>query len=424
LPISVKELRNLGTRDELAEEVCVGKHRRVALLIETSRGHGRQIIDGVARYAKEHGPWSLFLEPRHLDDPPPRWLAGWDGDGLLVRCDTPEVAAAVRARGLPAIDLRGSVAECGLPLVGVDNPAIIRAAVEHFRQRGFRHYAYCDCHGGRRFWMEIRRKQFVDEIRQLGLSCSVYPRRRPRRRRVPWSPEHMGELTRWLLTLPQPVAILACNDEQAHLVLEAAQQVGMWVPDGVAVLGIDNDETFCRVSTPSLSSVDVNALAVGYQAAAALARRMAGQRVPAKTLIRPCGVIARESTDIVATDEPEVAEALRFIRKHACQGIQADDVARHLSISRSTLDRHLGQVVGRSAASVIVQMRLAQVKDYLAGTDLSLRGIAARTGFASLHHMANLFRDRFGVSPGRYRQEMRMGPVARPDGTSRGELSK
>lgn len=99
-------------------------------------------------------------------------------------------------------------------------------------------------------------------------------------------------------------------------------------------------------------------------------------------------------------------------------------MARHLSVSRSTLDRHLRQVVGRSATSVIASMRLAQVKDYLAGTDLGLRAIAARTGFASLHHMANLFRDRFGVSPGRYRQEMRTMPAARPDHTSRGDLSK
>lgn len=386
----------------------MGKHRRVALLIETSRGHGRQIIEGVARYAQEHGPWSLFLEPRHLDDPPPRWLGGWDGDGLLVRCDTEEIAEAVCARGLPAVDLRGSVPTSGLPLVGVDNPAIIRAAVDHFRERGFRHFAYCDCHGGRRFWMEIRRRQFTDEIRRLGFSCSVYPPRKPRRHRVPWSQEQMAKLTEWLQTLPRPVAILACNDEQAHLVLEAAQQTQRRVPDDVAVLGIDNDETFCRVSTPSLSSVDVNAQAVGYQAAATLARRMAGQRVPLKTLVRPRGVIPRQSTDIVAADDPETAEALRFIRENACQGIQADDVARHLSVSRSTLDRHLRQVVGRSTTAVIAYTRLAEVKHYLTSTDLGLRAIASRTGFCSLHHLSNAFRDRFGVSPGRYRQEMRM----------------
>ena len=47
---------------------------RVALIIETSRGHGRQIVDGAARYAAEHGPWSLRLEPRNLDDRPPCWL--------------------------------------------------------------------------------------------------------------------------------------------------------------------------------------------------------------------------------------------------------------------------------------------------------------------------------------------------------------
>ncbi|NCA11796.1 hypothetical protein EBR56_08310, partial [bacterium] len=80
---------------------------RVALIIETSRGHGRQIVDGVARYAAEHGHWSLRLEPRNLDDRPPAWLGNWEGDGIIVRCNSPAMARAVLATGLPVIDVRG-----------------------------------------------------------------------------------------------------------------------------------------------------------------------------------------------------------------------------------------------------------------------------------------------------------------------------
>ena len=57
--------------------------RRVALLIETSRTYGRDLLRGVKRYAQEHGPWSLFVEVRDLETRPPVWLRNWDGDYRL-----------------------------------------------------------------------------------------------------------------------------------------------------------------------------------------------------------------------------------------------------------------------------------------------------------------------------------------------------
>jgi LacI family transcriptional regulator len=89
----------------------------------------------------------------------------------------------------------------------------------------------------------------------------------------------MQELIEWLNSLPQPIAILACDDEQAHLVLDVALTLGLRVPEDAAVMGIDNDEVFCCVSNPPLSSVDVNAVAVGYKAAEVLAKRMKGRRI-------------------------------------------------------------------------------------------------------------------------------------------------
>src|SRR5262245_58154901 len=45
---------------------------RVALLIETSRQYGRDLLRGVIRYQREHGPWSMYFEPHGLGEPPPR----------------------------------------------------------------------------------------------------------------------------------------------------------------------------------------------------------------------------------------------------------------------------------------------------------------------------------------------------------------
>ena len=382
---------------------------RVALIIETSRGHGRQIVDGAARYAAEHGPWSLRLEPRNLDDRPPCWLRNWEGDGIIVRCDSPAMAKAVLATGLPVIDVRGGAPEAGLPLVGVDNEPIADLAFDHFRERGFRHFAWCDLFRLRRGWMDVRRDRFLARARQAGATGHCFQSRRTLSRHASWSHESLVELTTWLTALPRPVGVLACDDEQAHLVLDAALGLGLRVPAELAVMGIDNDEVFCRASVPQLSSVDVNTFTAGYEAAAALARLMQGHRVAARLLVPPRGVVARQSTDTIALESPEAIAAMQLIREQACNGLSPDDVAARLAISRSTLDRLLREAVGQSAAAAIMDARLAHVRADLAGTDLPLKAIATRAGFASEQHLANLFRERMGVTPGRYRRDLRRG---------------
>jgi LacI family transcriptional regulator len=380
---------------------------QVVLLIEASRGFGRQIIRGVARYAAEHGPWSLRLEPRNLDDSPPQWLKSSAGDGIIVRVDSPQMADAVMQTGVPVIDVRGGVPEAGLPLVGVDNDSVVDAAIEHFRERGLHHFAWCDFFGSRRVWVDVRRERFCRIAKEIGVSCSVFDSKRSSRRRATWTNRDIDDLIVWLTGLPRPVAILARDDEQAHLVLDAAQHLDLRIPDDAVVLGIDNDEVFCQVTKPPLSSVDVNAVSIGYKAAEALHRLMRGQKVAARTMVPSRGVVTRQSTDIIAVADPEASAALRFIREHACRPVSADEVADHLAVSRSTLDRMLRLAIGQTATAAIMQVRLSKVKAELADTDLSLAAIAGRTGFASVQHMANLFRDRFGVTPGSYRRDIR-----------------
>ena len=380
---------------------------RVAVIVETSRGHGREIVAGVSRYAAEHPAWSLRLEPRNIGDRPPSWLRSWDGDGIIVRCDLPAMAKAVLATGLPVIDVRGGVPEAGLPLVGVDNAPVADLAFDHFRERGFRHFAWCDLFRLGRSWIDIRRERFLERARQAGFAAHCFQSMRPLTRPEHWSHAGMTRLMNWLDSLPRPVAILACDDEQAHLVLDATLTLGRKVPDDVAVLGIDNDEVFCRASSPSLSSVDVNASAVGYEAAVALDRLMRGRRVPARRYLPPRGVFTRHSTDIVAVESAEASAALRLIRERGCDGLIAGDVAAALAVSRSTLDRLLHAAVGQSATSAIMQVRLARVKADLVETDLPLKSIARRAGFTSVQHLANLFRSRAGLTPGRYRRDMR-----------------
>ena len=61
--------------------------------------------------------------------------------------------------------------------------------------------------------------------------------------------------------------------------------IGLRVPEDVAVVGVDNDEMLCELSSPPLSSVVRDLERAGYEAATLLHRMMAGESIPDARII-------------------------------------------------------------------------------------------------------------------------------------------
>ena len=99
---------------------------QVALLIESSNAYARGLLQGVAHYIREHQPWSFHLMEQGRGDDPPPWLAGWDGDGIIARIETPRIARAVVKTALPAVDLSAARLVPGLPWVETNDEDIAR----------------------------------------------------------------------------------------------------------------------------------------------------------------------------------------------------------------------------------------------------------------------------------------------------------
>ncbi len=57
---------------------------KVLLLVESSRGSGRSLLEGIARYAQFRGPWSIHWEPCGLEKAWPK-LKTLDFDGIIFR---------------------------------------------------------------------------------------------------------------------------------------------------------------------------------------------------------------------------------------------------------------------------------------------------------------------------------------------------
>jgi LacI family transcriptional regulator len=372
----------------------------VALIVATSKQYDRGLLQGIGRYIKGHGPWSVYIEERGAEDDSPPWLGNWKGDGIIARIKDRKMADALVATGAPVVELRTEVV-LGLPTVYCDDTAIAELAVRHFRERGFREFAFCGRGGAR--WSDLREQAFQRRLVAAGLRCDVYTTA-PRRRGLTWEQEQ-DDRARWLDSLPKPVAILAANDVRGLEVLDACRRIDLAVPERVAVLGVDNDVVLCELSDPPLSSIDQDLGRIGYEAAALLDRLMAGEAPPEKAvLVAPQAVVCRLSTDVVACDDPAVALALRLIRKHACDQVGIDFLAERIGLSRRVLQRRFKTMTGRTLQEQLLDAQLERVKQMLAETDLKLDSIARRSGFNYIGYMGLFFKRRTGMTPGEYRR--------------------
>lgn len=378
--------------------------RHVALLIETSRGYARGLLRGVTRYHHEHGDWSVYFRPHGQGDPPPPWLRNWHGDGILARVGDRRVADAVLATGVPVVELRGVLSDLGIPFIGVDNCAVAKAAFDHLRERGFRHIGFCGTPRFEHPLMDARSDNFKTLVGESGIFFSEFTRSIDRSQPLSWEQEQ-GEIAKWLCTLPKPVGIAACNDDYGLQVLDACRRADLFVPDQVAVIGVDNDKYLCGFAIPPLSSVDVAPERIGYQAARMLDRMMDGEQMSASPiLLPPRGVVTRQSTDVLATDDEVVVLAVSFIRAQACNRISVADVMRHVRLARTALELRFKEAIGRSVYQEIQRVQIERVKELLLHTELPIKQVAALCGFNYVQYMTRAFRQIVGQTPAKFRK--------------------
>jgi len=197
---------------------------------------------------------------------------------------------------------------------------------------------------------------------------------------------------------------MACYDLRGQQVLDACRRRDIAVPDDVAVIAVDNDELLCALSDPPLSSIIPNTYRAGFAAAALLDRLMAGKKVKCLThLIPPLGVSTRQSTDVLAIEDRNVVQAVRFIREHACDGINMGDVLKAAPQSRRVLERRFKKFLGRTPHEEILRIQFNRVKQLLSETVLPLAIIAERAGFDHVEYLSVAFKRTFGVPPSQYR---------------------
>lgn len=378
--------------------------RKVVLLINPSREYTRGLLDGIAKYARLRGSWT-FYRPLEYREPRfrqrlPLVLEALHPDGILMR--EPPHADEITKMGVPVLSFPYTQEKIpGIANVVTDHIAVGRMAAEHLLERGFRRFAYC---GFDDWWWSRRRKEgFSQTVRQADLPVHAYRLPQAKSKRT-WSKEILI-IADWLQKLPKPIGLMASNDDRAELVVEACKTAGLSVPDEVAVVGVDNDRTICDLSSPPLSSVALNIRKAGYDAAALLDRMMAAGTGATETIcIQPTHVVTRLSTDVLAVDDPNVAAAVRYIRRHARTSVGVDAIAVESGASRRVLERRFQRVLGHTIHDEIRRVRVELVTAMLTETQMSVSEIAHELGFPDVAHLSRYFRKATGLSPLQYRK--------------------
>lgn len=360
----------------------------------------RDFLLGVVQYSEFHGPWAFHFETgenkKNFDE-----FGDLSPDAIILTTDNKQKIKKLLKTSLPAIIVQGEFPEIfGAITVQDDNSEIGRMAAEYFLDRGFKHLAFCGF--ADRFWSKIRGKVFAAEATKAGMEC--YLNELPHASVEKNINEKQDLITKWLRSLPKPVGLLVCDDNHARRIIEICKLAGIHVPYEIAILGVDSDVFFGELSLPPLSSIEVNAKRAGYEAAELLDKMFSGRDVSNKIITtRATHITTRQSSDILAIEDKEVAAAVRYIRQHSRKLIQVDDIAKEVAVSRRTLERRFRRVLNRSLHEEIRRIRVGQAVKMLVETNMSITQIASSMGYSNLD-ISRLFQKEKKMSPLAYRK--------------------
>jgi LacI family transcriptional regulator len=379
--------------------------KRVALIYDARHDYDLQVMGGVAAYIHEGADFNIYFEREALKDQRLPDLRSWNGDGIIANFDHPSVAAAVARSKLPAVGF-GSGFGWRLPSIPyffTNNKMVAEMSADHLLARGFRHFAFCGyARNPINGWSEEREQAFVAYLNKRGFSCAVYVD--PYKTTQHWASVQRS-LAEWLKSIPKPVGILAANDNRAHHVLEACHEFDLRVPEDVALIGVNHEELLCRLSNPTLTSIEHGTKRMGYEAAALLDRLMRGKTSRQRRfVIDPVAIVPRQSTDVLAVEDATAVKAMAFIKEHATDGIKVSNIVTALGVSRSGLETRFARALGYTPHTAIRRIQLDAARRLISDTNLPLKQIAANTGFRSIQHMTTLFGKAFHDSPARYRK--------------------
>jgi len=344
--------------------------RRVAILYPVAVPWFARCVDGIRRYSQQHGEWHLICSPPTLSGADERALTlrsmkGWTGDAIIIVSSNLRELSQARRLGIPVVNLAGGLAKAhGIPRVRVNDYMAGQMAADHLLDRGLRHLAYFGWSD--RWYSEQRRQGFCERAAKAGVKVNSFLQLAAGEgMKLTW-PKRIAGSARWLASLPRPCGVFAVQDYRAQFLVETCHEAGIRIPEDIALVGMDNEETICEHSVPTLTSVSRNSEQVGWEAMALLDRLIQGAPVPADDqLLEPDKIFARKSTDRQYCSDALVQQAVDLVRGKMSERLNITSLAERLRVSKRTLELRFQASVQSSPHKFFTKLRVQHAQTLL-----------------------------------------------------------
>ena len=379
--------------------------KRVLILIDYSSEFSRRLLRGLIQYAHEHGPWLFYRLPTYYKTMYGKegiieWAKSWKADAILARWDhegtnllatlnIPIVLQNYKSRSPYFSNLTGDYVGTGM------------MAANFFIKRRFRNFAFYGNKGV--IWSQERVEGFKKEVEKAEGNFFCFESEDLGGKE--WSSSY-AELDEWLLSLPKPVGLFACDDDFALRISQICKINNIKIPEEISLLGVDNDELICHLSDPPLSSIVTDVEKGGYEAGRLIDRMFKGEiKEPTNIFIKPTRFELRKSTEKYDVSNEYISQVVHFIEDHFTSDINIESFSELVPLSRRNLELKFKEEMGTTIYQFILGRRIDYFANLLLTTDRTLYDMALESGFNDCKNISRIFKKMKGYTPIEYRKK-------------------
>lgn len=387
---------------------------RIIMMTDFSEAYPRRLLIGVAKYAHDIGEaWTLcrlntIVRDKYGIDAIVEYASRFQADVVIGQFyESDNLTAFTKAGIIPVAQEFASRNSDVINITGEHHKAG-KLGAEYYINKGFHNFAFLGINGV--VWSDERLEGFKSAVQNIGKGYTFSQFMLPHS--TIWQNYDMTELSTWVKSLPKPVAIMACDDNQAFLVVEVCRNLAinenitrLRIPDDVAILGVDNDESICCLSHPNLSSINQEVEKGGYELARYIDEILKNPDKQKKDIIVPIGnIISRQSSDIFVNDDPCIAKVLRYIHENITSKMSVNDIVSEVPLSRRLLESRFKKEMGTSIYDYIIRIRIEKIAELLS-EGKAVSEAAFEIGLTDIKNVSRSFKKLMGCTPSEYKEK-------------------
>lgn len=380
---------------------------RLLFITDFTEQFAYRFLRGILNYSQRTEPWVVCKMPpafkRQIGlEGVVSWAKTWRADVVIGQFDPEDDVTIFKKNGIIAIAQDYVSKFSQIPNITGEYEKTGRMAAEHLLARKFENFAFFGYNGV--CWSDERYEGFRKTIEEAGFGENLHLYDRQNIDNM-WyyDPTCLNE---WLKSLPKPIAIMACDDNQGNLLIQACHVCGFKIPFDVAIIGVDNDEILCNLSEPAMSTINVDIERGGYDTAAMVEKMVANPSYRGEDItLKSLNVIARVSSSLFATNDPSVLKVLRYILANIDRRISVSDVLAQVPMSRRLLEQRFKEMTGLTIYNYITIHRIERFAQLLLSSNDSVSDIAARMDEFDTKSISRRFKAIKGCTPSEYRKK-------------------